>query len=168
MNIHLIKGDITQLTVDAIVNAANSSLEGGGGVDGAIHSAGGPKILQECMEIRNKQGGCKTGTAVITSGGNLRVKYVIQAVGPVWNGGNNNEENFLASAYLNSLLIGVQNSIESIAFPNISTGIYGFPKPRAAEIAINTLKNFKGNTTIRDAYFVCYDNENYRLYKSLL
>src|SRR5438132_11219219 len=120
-NILRIKGDITKLKVDAIVNAANSSLLGGGGVDGAIHSAGGPKILEECIAIRNKQGECKTGEAVITTGGDLPAKYVIHTVGPVWHGGNKNEEQLLGNAYRNSLQLAVDNNIKSIAFPNIST-----------------------------------------------
>src|SRR4051812_35954159 len=139
--IHFVKGDITKMEVDAIVNAANSSLLGGGGVDGAIHRAGGPKILEECQAIRNKQGGCKTGEAVITSGGNLPAKFVIHTVGPVWNGGSHHEDDMLTSAYLNSLKLGVENQIRSVAFPNISTGIYGFPKGRAAEIAVKSVKS---------------------------
>ncbi len=138
----LLKGDITKMEVDAIVNAANSSLLGGGGVDGAIHRAGGKAILDECIQIRNKQGGCKTGEAVITTGGNLPAKYVIHTVGPVWNGGKNNEETLLASAYRNSLQLAVDNNIKTIAFPNISTGIYGFPKDKAATIAVDTVREF--------------------------
>jgi len=166
--IQVIKGDITLQKVDAIVNAANTSLLGGGGVDGAIHRAGGPKILEECMAIRNKQGGCKTGEAVITTGGNLAAKYVIHTVGPVWNGGNSNETQLLASAYKNSLLLAAKNNIKSIAFPNISTGIYHFPKQKAAMIAFNTVKEFMfDNTVIEDIYFVCFDEENYSIYQSL-
>ena len=130
-DIQLIKGDITKMKVDAIVNAANSSLLGGGGVDGAIHRAGGPKILEECMVIREKQGGCKTGEAVITTGGNLPAKYLIHTVGPVWYGGKNNEDELLANAYKNSLRLATEYEIKSVAFPNISTGVYGFPKQRA-------------------------------------
>ncbi|HEY6976620.1 MAG TPA: O-acetyl-ADP-ribose deacetylase [Chitinophagaceae bacterium] len=167
--IQLIKGDITKMKVDSIVNAANSSLLGGGGVDGAIHRAGGPAILEECKAIRAKQGGCKTGEAVITTGGNLPAKYVIHTVGPVWYGGNNNEEALLANAYRNSLQLAVDNNITSIAFPNISTGVYHFPKQRAAEIAIETTKEFlESNQSIKEVYFVCFDNENYNIYESLL
>lgn len=167
--IKLIQGDITTLQVDAIVNAANSSLLGGGGVDGAIHRAGGPQILEECKQIRNRQGGCKTGEAVITSGGKLKAKHVIHTVGPVWNGGNKNEEPLLANAYRNSLQLAVENNINTIAFPNISTGIYGFPKTRAAEIAIDTVDQFlQTNESIQEVIFCCFDEENTSLYKQLL
>jgi O-acetyl-ADP-ribose deacetylase len=169
--IKLIQGDITKIKVDAIVNAANTSLLGGGGVDGAIHRAGGPKILEECVAIRNRQGGCKVGEAVITTAGNLPANYVIHTVGPVWNGGNkkDKEEGLLANAYQNSLLLAVENGITSIAFPNISTGIYKFPKQRAAEIAIETVRSFLiNNTTITNVQFVCFDDENYNIYKQLL
>jgi len=168
-DIQLIKGDITKMKVDAIVNAANSSLLGGGGVDGAIHRAGGPKILEECMVIREKQGGCKTGEAVITTGGNLPAKYLIHTVGPVWYGGKNNEDELLANAYKNSLRLATEYEIKSIAFPNISTGVYGFPKQRAAEIAVNAVKDFFNLTTlIKEVFFVCFDEENYKIYQSLL
>jgi O-acetyl-ADP-ribose deacetylase (regulator of RNase III) len=167
--IHLVKGDITKMKVDAIVNAANSSLLGGGGVDGAIHRAGGPKILEECKAIRETQGGCETGEAVITTGGNLSAKYVIHTVGPVWQGGNNNEEGLLANAYKNSLRLATEYKIKSIAFPNISTGVYGFPKQRAAEIAINTVKEFLNLTgLIKEIYFICFDEENYKIYQLLI
>ena len=167
--IKLIQGDITALQVDAIVNAANSSLLGGGGVDGAIHRAGGPQILEECKLIRNRQGGCKTGEAVITSGGKLNAKHVIHTVGPVWNGGNKNEEQLLANAYRNSLQLAVESNIHIIAFPNISTGIYGFPKRRAAEIAIDTVEQFlQNNESIHEVTFCCFDEENTNLYKQLL
>lgn len=167
--IFLSKGDITKCTTDAIVNAANSSLLGGGGVDGAIHRAGGKAILKECMAIRNRQGGCKTGEAVITTGGNLPAQYVIHTVGPVWHGGNNNEEQLLAHAYRNTLLLAVENNIKTIAFPNISTGVYGFPKQRAAEIAVQTVKHFLAtNDTIQEVHFVCFDDENYTIYNRLL
>ena len=139
--IELIKGDITKLKVDAIVNAANSTLMGGGGVDGAIHRAGGPAILEECKKIVARQGGCKAGEAVITTGGDLPAKYVIHTVGPVWNGGKKNEAALLASCYKNSLKLAVENKIVSVGFPNISTGIYNYPKKEAAEIAVNTVED---------------------------
>lgn len=165
----ILQGDITKLEVDAIVNAANSSLMGGGGVDGAIHRAGGPVILAECREIVARQGRCETGNAVITSGGNLPAKYVIHTVGPVWHGGNNNEADLLRNAYLNSLKLAVENGIETIAFPNISTGIYGFPKKKAAEIAVKTVTEFLSeNEQIKTVFFVCFDHENFELYKFLL
>ena len=167
--ISLIYGDITKLEVDAIVNAANSSLLGGGGVDGAIHRAGGPSILEECREIVARQGRCATGNAVITSGGNLPAKFVIHTVGPVWNGGNNSEVQLLENAYLNSLKLAVENGIETIAFPNISTGVYGFPKDKAAEITIQTLTKYLAeNEQIRQVYFVCFDQENFELYEYLM
>lgn len=169
MDIELIKDDITKQEVDVIVNAANSSLMGGGGVDGAIHRAGGRQILEACIEIRNKHGICKTGEAVITSGGLLKAKYVIHTVGPIWHGGNNKEDNLLADCYTNSLKLAEEKGIKTIAFPNISTGVYGFPKQRAAEIAINTVRNYSsGNTTIEKIIFVCFDNENYKIYSELL
>ncbi len=140
--IKLIFGDITKLEVDAIVNAANSSLMGGGGVDGAIHRAGGPQILAECREIVARQGRCSTGEAVITSGGNLPAKYVIHTVGPIWIGGNNNEPQLLKNAYLNSLKLAVANHCRTVAFPNISTGVYGYPKELAAKIAIQAVSDF--------------------------
>jgi O-acetyl-ADP-ribose deacetylase (regulator of RNase III) len=167
--IKLLQGDITKVDADAIVNAANSSLLGGGGVDGAIHRAGGKAILDECIAIRNKQGGCKTGEAVITTGGNLPARYVIHTVGPVWHGGKKQEEELLANAYNNSLQLAVDNGVETIAFPNISTGVYGFPKNEAAQIAVTTVKDFLAdNDTIKQVIFVCYDEENYRLYETKL
>lgn len=167
--IMLIKGDITKVKVDAIVNAANSSLLGGGGVDGAIHSAGGPEILEECKKIRRIQGECPTGEAVITTAGRLQVKYVIHTVGPIWQDGKHNEGNLLESCYRNSLKLAVSNRIRSIAFPNISTGVYGFPHKLAAPIAVNTVLNFiKENSPIEQVVFVCFDYENYNLYSQLL
>lgn len=167
--ISVIKGDITKLAVDAVVNAANTSLLGGGGVDGAIHRAGGKAILDECITIRNKQGGCLTGEAVITTGGNLPARFVIHTVGPVWRGGNNGERQLLASAYQNSLKLALENNVQSIAFPNISTGVYGFPKDMAAAIAIATVKDFLNeNPSIGKVIFCCFDDENYNLYNSLL
>ena len=167
--IELLKGDITKIEVDAIVNAANSSLLGGGGVDGAIHRAGGKAILEDCQKIRNKQGGCKVGEAVITTAGKLPAKFVIHTVGPVWNNGRNNEENLLSLAYTNSLKLALDNSISSISFPNISTGIYGFPKEKAAKIAIQTVSVFLSSTDkIKKVIFVCFDEENYKIYSELL
>jgi O-acetyl-ADP-ribose deacetylase (regulator of RNase III) len=167
--IELIKGDITKLKVDVIVNAANSSLMGGGGVDGAIHRAGGFAILEDCRRIVAKQGGCKPGEAVITTGGNLPAKHVIHTVGPVWNGGNKNESILLANCYQNSLLLSIEHKLSSIAFPNISTGIYGYPKKEAAEIAFNTVTEFLTQNDFMDkVYFVCFDEENYFLYQLLI
>lgn len=168
-NIELLKGDITKLTVDAIVNAANSSLMGGGGVDGAIHRAGGPAILEECRMIVAKQGGCKTGEAVITTGGHLPAKFVIHTVGPVWHGGKNDEQELLAACYQNSLNLALEHKLSSIAFPNISTGVYGYPKKEAADVAITSVSVFlKQHTFISKVYFVCFDEENYQLYQSLI
>jgi len=167
MNIQLIQGDITTIKADAIVNAANTSLLGGGGVDGAIHRAGGPEILEECRKVRNRQGGCKVGEAVITTAGKLPAKFVIHTVGPVWNDGKSNEEKLLASSYLNSLKLALNNEIESIAFPNISTGIYHFPKHEAAQIAIDTVSGFLKTNDLK-VLFVCHDLENYNIYSNLL
>jgi O-acetyl-ADP-ribose deacetylase (regulator of RNase III) len=167
--IELIQGDITKIQVDAVVNAANTSLLGGGGVDGAIHRAGGKAILEECIQIRNKQGGCKVGEAVITTAGNLPAKFVIHTVGPVWNGGAYHEEALLSAAYSNCLKLSVANKVQSIAFPNISTGIYHFPKEKAAIIAVETVKDFLNtNNAISKVIFVCFDNENYDIYKRLI
>ena len=164
LNIEVIKGDITKLAVDAIVNAANSSLMGGGGVDGAIHRAGGPAILEECRKIVAKQGSCKTGEAVITTAGKLPSKFVIHTVGPVWNGGNKNEPQLLANCYQNSLQLAVDNQCKTIAFPNISTGVYRFPKDKAAEIAVKTVSDFLGRSNkIEKVIFVCFDEENHEL-----
>ncbi len=145
MKITVIKADITELKVDAIVNAANNSLLGGGGVDGAIHRKGGPAILEDCLKIRALQGGCKTGEAVITTSGSLPSKKVIHTVGPIWSGGNELEPKLLASCYEKSLQFAVENHLESIAFPNISTGVYGYPKKEAAQIALETVINFDSN-----------------------
>lgn len=167
--IKLLQADITQLEVDAIVNAANSSLMGGGGVDGAIHRAGGPAILDECRKIVARQGQCATGDAVITSGGNLPARFVIHTVGPVWHGGNHNEPQLLKNAYLNSLRLAADRLIQTIAFPNISTGIYGYPKEAAAKIAIDAVTEFLNqNDQIQIVFFVCFDVENYRIYEKLL
>lgn len=166
--LHLLQGDITKVQVDAMVNAANTSLLGGGGVDGAIHRAGGSKILEECMQIRSRQGGCAVGEAVITTGGNLAAKYVIHTVGPVWSGGKNGEQSLLASAYRSSLELAEHHKIRTIAFPNISTGIYHFPKPMAARIAVDVVKEVLPSPSITDVYFVCFDSDNYDLYQWLL
>ncbi len=167
--IFLLKGDITRLEVDAIVNAANSSLMGGGGVDGAIHRAGGPAILDDCRKIIAKQGSCKTGEAVITTAGNLPAKFVIHTVGPVWNNGKNNESDKLSKCYKNSLALACQHAINSIAFPNISTGIYGYPKKEAAGIAIQTVTDFLStNQYVIDIHFVCFDEENYFIYQRII
>lgn len=167
--IELIKADITKLPVDAVVNAANSSLMGGGGVDGAIHRAGGGEILEECKKIVAKQGACNTGEAVITSAGKMPAKFVIHTVGPIWKGGNKNESEKLKNAYLNSMKIAVENNCKTIAFPNISTGIYGFPKNEAANIAVQTVIEFlNSDNKTEKVIFVCFDDENYNIYKNLL
>ncbi len=158
--IQVIKGDITKVTADAIVNAANSSLLGGGGVDGAIHRAGGKAILDECKKIIARQGGCKTGEAVITTAGNLPAKFVIHTVGPVWNGGKNQEAQKLEDCYRNSLKLAEDNDCRSIAFPGISTGVYRFPKNEAAKIAVNTVYKFISRPgKIDKVIFVCFDDE---------
>jgi len=162
--IEIVQGDITKVKVDAVVNAANSSLLGGGGVDGAIHRAGGRAILDDCMKIRAKQGGCKTGEAVITGAGNLPAKYVIHTVGPVWHGGQNGESEKLANCYFTSLQLAVENNCKTVAFPNISTGVYGYPKDEAAKIAYQTVAGFLAvNGSIEKVIFVCFDEENYKL-----
>lgn len=167
--IKVIQGDITQIKVDAIVNAANKSLLGGGGVDGAIHRAGGKEILEECFKIKERQGGCEVGEAVITTAGNLLAEFVIHTVGPVWRGGDNQEDILLTYAYKNSLKLAFENNIQSVAFPNISTGVYCFPKERAAEIAIKTVTDYlKQQTIINEVIFVCYDTENFDIYAGLI
>ena len=160
--IEIFKGDITKLKVDAIVNAANTSLLGGGGVDGAIHRAAGPKFLEECKKLN----GCKTGEAKITQGYNLQSKFVIHTVGPIWNGGNYNEDELLTNCYLNSLKLAIENKIKTIAFPAISTGVYGFPLERAAQIAIKAVKKFiQSDKSIQKIIFVCFDDRAYQTYK---
>lgn len=162
--ITVIQGDITQIQVDAIVNAANKSLLGGGGVDGAIHRVGGKEILEDCLKIREKQGGCNVGEAVITCAGKLSAKFVIHTVGPIWLNGNHQEDELLGNAYRNSLKLALENNIQSIAFPNISTGVYHFPKERAAQIAIKTVTDFlKEQSVINEVIFVCFDQENYEI-----
>ena len=167
--IHVIKGDITKVIVDAIVNAANSSLLGGGGVDGAIHRAGGPAILEDCKKIIARQGGCKTGDAVITTAGQLPAKFVIHTVGPVWYGGNQQEHQKLAACYTNSLQLAADHNCSTIAFPNISTGIYRFPKDLAAKIAISSVTNFIQQRSLPGKIlFVCFDDENFELIQAEL
>ncbi len=169
MNIQLIRGDITKIEVDAIVNAANSRLAGGGGVDGAIHNAGGPSIMNECDIIRKQSGGCPTGEAVITTAGNLPAKKVIHTVGPVWKGGHLNEPDLLRNAYINSLILAEKNELESVAFPNISTGVYGYPLEAAADIAITTVIQYGNHTSsIKLVIFVCFDTLSYDIYKTKL
>ena len=167
MKIELLKGDLTKIEIDAIVNAANTSLLGGGGVDGAIHRAGGPIILEECRTIRNRQGGCEVGEAVITNAGNLPAKKVIHTVGPVWNNQQSNEDEKLRNCYLNSLQLAETNGLQSIAFPNISTGVYRFPKYRAAAIAIKAVEEFSSEV-IERVVFVCFDEGNFGIYEELL
>jgi O-acetyl-ADP-ribose deacetylase (regulator of RNase III) len=167
MKIELIKDDITKIQADAIVNAANSSLLGGGGVDGAIHRAGGKQILDECIEIRNRQGKCKTGQAVVTTAGNLPAKYVIHTVGPVWNGNEEKCSQLLANCYQNSLKLAESLEVKTIAFPNISTGVYRFPKQLAGKIAVDEVMNFKSDV-IEKIILVCFDDENEKIYKELL
>jgi O-acetyl-ADP-ribose deacetylase (regulator of RNase III) len=159
------KGDITKVKVEAIVNAANSSLLGGGGVDGAIHRGAGPALLEFCESLN----GCNTGEAKISPGFNLPAKYIIHTVGPVWKGGEYNEDALLGACYNNSFKLAVENNIISIAFPSISTGIYKFPIERAARIAIRETRGFlKENTKIKRIIFVGFDDKTYNIYKSLL
>lgn len=163
--IELVKGDITRLSCDAIVNAANESLLGGGGVDAAIHRVAGPELLNACRKLK----GCETGQAKITRGFNLSAKFVVHTVGPVWQGGSSNERELLESSYQQCLEVASENGIRTIAFPNISTGVYHFPKALAAEIAIFTVTRFlEESSLIRKVTFVCFDDENYVLYKNLL
>ena len=163
--IEVYKGDITKLKVDAIVNAANTSLLGGGGVDGAIHRAAGPELL----DFNKKLGGCQTGEAKISPGFKLPSKFIIHTVGPVWNGGKNNEDNLLANCYKNSLKLSVENGIKSIAFPAISTGVYRFPLERAAKIAVSEVEKFLTQyKKLEKIIFVCFDEENFNIYMRLL
>jgi O-acetyl-ADP-ribose deacetylase (regulator of RNase III) len=163
--IELIRGDITKVEADAIVNAANSSLLGGGGVDGAIHRAAGPALLEACRKLN----GCSTGEAKITGGFNLKAKYVIHTVGPVWRGGQANEADLLEKCYTNSLQLAAQHSVKTIAFPNISTGVYGFPKDRAAEIALFSVKKWLvSHPEPERVLFVVFDELNAEIYNQLL
>lgn len=169
MKIELLQGDITKVNVEAIVNAANSSLLGGGGVDGAIHRAGGTEILEACKVIRKEQGICKTGEAVITTAGNLPAKKVIHTVGPIFNDDADieHQKQLLANCYLNSLKLAEAHHLKSIAFPNISTGVYMFPKELAAKIAIETVRSYQSEI-IETIIFVCFDDENYQIYQEIL
>jgi len=164
-NIEIVKCDITKLEVDAIVNAANNSLLGGGGVDGAIHKAAGPGLLEECRALQ----GCLTGEAKITKGYKLPVKYVIHAVGPIWSGGTNNEAHLLAECYRNSLKLASDNSIKTLAFPAISCGAYRFPISLAAEIAFKEVRKFlKENSDFEKIIIACFSEEMYKTYKEML
>lgn len=164
MAVKLKRGDITLMHVDAIVNAANTRLEGGGGVDGAIHRAGGPAIMQACRKI----GHCPVGESVITTGGQLPCRYVIHTVGPVWHGGFRGEAQKLANCYLNSMKLAVAHKLQTIAFPNISTGVYGYPKEEAAQIAIDTVKKVLKDHDLIMVFFICFDEDNYSIYHKIL
>ena len=168
--LRIIQGDITQQATEAIVNAANPSLMGGGGVDGAIHRAGGSAILEECKQIVSRQGRLPTGKAVITTGGNLKAKYVIQTVGPIWHGGNIGEPELLASAYRESLKVAAENNIGSVSFPSISTGVYGYPVDKAAKVATDTVATFlrQSTTSVREVVFVLFDAQTFGAYLSAL
>lgn len=168
--VKLIRGDITKQETDAIVNAANSALAGGGGVDGAIHRAGGPAIMEECRRIIAQIGRLETGKAVITTGGRLRAKYVIHTVGPVWRGGNRGEARLLASAYQESLKLASDYGLKSISFPSISTGAYGYPVAEAAGVALKAIVDFlrSRETSLEEVYFVLYDEQTYNAYVNKL
>lgn len=162
--IKIVKGDITKIEVEAIVNAANKALLGGGGVDGAIHRAAGTELLEKCKEL----GGCETGEAKITKGYNLPAKYVIHTVGPVWQGGDGGEEEELVNCYRSSLKLAVEKNIKSIAFPSISTGAYGFPIEKAAPIALREVKKFlEKNDTIKEVIFVLFSVKDFQIYQNL-
>ena len=168
--LRIIQGDITKQDTDAIVNAANSSLMGGGGVDGAIHRAGGPAILEECKQIVARQGRLPTGKAVMTTGGNLKARYVIHTVGPIWRGGNNGEPELLASAYQESLKLAMENQLSSVSFPSISTGAYGYPIDKASRVAIGVViaSLRQSVTSVREVVFVLFDSQTFRVYSSAL
>jgi len=167
--VSLVQGDITLQDTDAIANAANSGLMGGGGVDGAIHRAGGPAILEECRQIRDRQGRLPTGQAVITTGGRLEAKYVVHTVGPVWHGGEKGEPDLLSSAYRQSLKLAADKGLKSISFPSISTGIYGYPVQPAARIALGTVIDFlQQDARLSEVVFVLYDSATYRAYEHAL
>jgi O-acetyl-ADP-ribose deacetylase (regulator of RNase III) len=163
--LEVIQGDITLMDVDAIVNAANNELRGGGGVDGAIHRAAGPRLLEECLTL----GGCATGDAKITGGYDLPARWVVHTVGPVWHGGNHSEDDLLASAYRRSLEVAAENGARTVAFPSISTGVYGFPIERAAPIALREIARFLSeNDTIEKVYMVTHTDEAYEVYRRAL
>ena len=167
--VRLVRGDITEMETDAIVNAANSSLMGGGGVDGAIHWKGGPKILEECKKIRATAWpeGLPTGKAVITSAGNLKAKHVIHTVGPIWRGGNRGEPALLEQAYQNSLKLAVSQGLKTIAFPSISTGAYGYPVEDACDLALKTVKNFfEKENKLGEVIFVLFSTHDLEVYKN--
>jgi O-acetyl-ADP-ribose deacetylase (regulator of RNase III) len=168
--VSMIQGDITKQATDAIVNAANSSLMGGGGVDGAIHRAGGPAILQECKQIVARQGRLPTGHAVITTGGNLKARHVIHTVGPVWHGGSGDEAELLRSAYRECLRLASENELATISFPSISTGAYGYPVDEAAKTAASTVVSFlkEQTTCLAEVVFVLFDPQTYQSYCSAL
>jgi O-acetyl-ADP-ribose deacetylase (regulator of RNase III) len=168
--VSIVQGDITKQATDAIVNAANPSLMGGGGVDGAIHRAGGPAILEGCKKIVAEQGRLATGKAVITTGGNLKARYVIHTVGPIWHGGNSNEAELLESAYYECLKLATEKKLASISFPSISTGAYGYPVDEAAEIAVSTVVSFlkRQAISLKDVVFVLFDSRTYQSYCSAL
>jgi O-acetyl-ADP-ribose deacetylase (regulator of RNase III) len=167
--ISVIQGDITHQTTDVIVNAANSSLMGGGGVDGAIHRAGGSAILEECIKIVAKQGHLPTGKAVITTAGNMKAKHVIHTVGPIWRGGHQDEAASLASAYRESLKLAAANKLKSISFPSISTGAYGYPVKEAAHIAMKETTDFLAkNTSVKEVIFVLFDPHTFETYANAL
>ncbi len=170
-NIKLIQGDITKIQVEVIVNAANASLLGGGGVDGAIHRAGGPAILAACRQIRAQQGGCAIGEAVLTTAGKLPAQKVIHTVGPIWNGRERGKQDqLLANCYQNSLTLAVENDLTTIAFPNISTGVYCFPKQRAAKVALKAVRAFlqAHPNSMEEIVFVCFDADNYQIYQDFI
>ena len=162
----LVRGDITTQETEAIVNAANNSLLGGGGVDGAIHRAGGPQILEECKKIRAKQGGCPTGEAVITTGGLLKAKYVVHTVGPIWRGGNQSEEKLLVNAYQSSLALAKEKGIRSLSFPSISTGAYGYPIQAAARVALSTVRDFLTQHDFEEVRFVLFSDRDLKTYEA--
>ncbi|AUJ82118.1 O-acetyl-ADP-ribose deacetylase [Enterobacter cancerogenus] len=167
--IEIVQGDITTLRVDVIVNAANPSLMGGGGVDGAIHRAAGPQLLEACKVVRQQQGECPPGHAVITLAGDLNAKAVIHAVGPVWHGGDRNEASILEETYRNCLRLAADNGYNTMAFPAISTGVYGYPKAEAARIAVNTVYHYLSLKPVPEkVIFVCFDEETARLYEQML